>query len=130
GGGGGGAGAGQPPKAKMSSPSSIGPGEGQLNLIAWEGYAQPLWVKPFKALTGCQVNAKYAGSSNQMVALMKNGGGGQYDMVSASGDATLRLIYGGDVRPVNNDPIPDGKHFIPQLQDPPPHTVNRRHHGS
>src|SRR6266516_1072931 len=128
-GGGSGGGAGQPPTANMSTPSSIGPGEGQLNLIAWEGYAQPLWVKPFKDQTGCQVNAKYAGSSNQMVALMKNGGGGQYDMVSASGDATLRLIYGGDVRPVNTDLIPDWKNFIPQLQSPPHNTVNGVHYG-
>ena len=77
----------------------IGKGEGQLNLIAWEGYAQPQWVKPFEQQTGCQVNAKYAGSSSEMVSLMANGGGGQYDLVSASGDADLRLIYGGDVKP-------------------------------
>ena len=48
----------------------IGPGEGQLNLIAWEGYLQPQWVKPFEQQTGCQVNAKYAGSSDEMVALI------------------------------------------------------------
>ena len=91
-------------------PTSIGKGEGQLNLIAWEGYAQPQWVKPFEKQTGCQVNAKYAGSSSEMVSLMANGGGGQYDLVSASGDADLRLIYGGDVRPINivADPVLEG----------------------
>src|ERR1700682_6761825 len=78
-------------------PTSIGNGEGQLNLVAWEGYAQPEWVKPFEAATGCQVHAKYAGSSDEMVTLMRQGGGSQYDMVSASGDASLRLIRGGDV---------------------------------
>ena len=65
-------------------------GRGPLNLIAWEGYPQPQWVKPFEEQTGCTVHAKYAGSSDEMVALMKHGGGGQYDMVSASGDADLR----------------------------------------
>ena len=85
----------------MAPQKSIGKGEGQLNLIAWEGYAQPQWVKPFEKQTGCTVNAKYAGSSSEMVSLMANGGGGQYDLVSASGDADLRLIYGGDVKPVN-----------------------------
>jgi putative spermidine/putrescine transport system substrate-binding protein len=129
GGGGGGSNAGQPPTANMSVPSSIGKGEGQLNVIAWEGYAQPLWVRPFQAQTGCMVNAKYAGSSNQMVALMADGGGGQYDLVSASGDASLRLIYGGDVRPVNIDLIPDWKNFIPQLQSPPHNTINGVHYG-
>ncbi len=72
----------------------IGNGEGTLNVVAWEGYAQDDWVKPFEAATGCQVHAKYAGSSDEMVALMRSGGGNQYDVVSASGDATLRLIYG------------------------------------
>ena len=99
---GGGAVAGQTvPTANLPVLQKIGKGEGQLNLIAWEGYLQPLWVKPFEQQTGCQVNAKYAGSSDEMVALMKNGGGGQYDMVSSSGDADLRIIYAGDARPVN-----------------------------
>src|SRR5947208_9864055 len=82
-------------------PQKIGPGEGKLNVIAWEGYTQPQWVKPFEQQTGCQVSAKYGGSSNEMVTLMRQGGGSQYDMVSASGDASLRLIRGGDVQPVN-----------------------------
>ena len=52
----------------------IGKGEGTLNVVAWEGYAQDDWVKPFEAATGCMVHAKYAGSSDEMVALMRNGG--------------------------------------------------------
>src|SRR5262249_43018433 len=71
------------PTANLPVLQKIGKGEGQLNLIAWEGYLDPIWVKPFQQQTGCQVNAKYAGSSDEMVALMKNGGGGQYDMVSS-----------------------------------------------
>ncbi len=94
------------PEANAAVPSAVGKGEGHLNLIAWEGYAQPQWVKPFEASTGCQVSTKYAGSSSEMVSLMANGGGGQYDLVSASGDADLRLIYGGDVRPINISLIP------------------------
>ena len=42
-----------PPTQNMSPQKSIGKGEGQLNLIAWEGYAQPEWVKPFEKATGC-----------------------------------------------------------------------------
>ncbi|HUO69337.1 MAG TPA: ABC transporter substrate-binding protein [Solirubrobacteraceae bacterium] len=110
-------------------PTSIGKGEGQLNVIAWEGYTQPQWVKPFEQQTGCQVNAKYAGSSDEMVTLMRSGGGSQYDLVSASGDASLRLIKGGDVAPVNVNLIPDWKNFIPQLQSPPHNTVNGVHYG-
>ena len=80
-------------------------------MIAWEGYTQAQWVKPFEKQTGCTVHAKYAGSSDEMVALMRSGGGSQYDMVSASGDASLRLIYGGDVQPVDPSKIPDFKNF-------------------
>ena len=107
-----------PPTQNMAPQKSIGKGEGQLNLIAWEGYTQAQWVKPFEQQTGCQVNAKYAGSSSEMVSLMANGGGGQYDLVSASGDADLRLIYGGDVKPVNISLIPAWKQFRPFLAEP------------
>jgi putative spermidine/putrescine transport system substrate-binding protein len=115
--------------ASSKLPTSIGKGEGELNLVAWEGYAQPEWVKPFEAATGCVVHAKYAGSSDEMVTLMRQGGGEQYDMVSASGDATLRLISGGDVQAMNVSLVPEWKNFIPQLQSPPHNTVNGVHYG-
>jgi putative spermidine/putrescine transport system substrate-binding protein len=117
------------PAAGISSGSGIGKGEGQLNLVAWEGYTQPQWVKPFQKATGCQVHAKYAGSSDEMVTLMRQGGGSQYDMVSASGDASLRLIYGKDVQPVNPALIPDFKNFIPALKSPPHNTIGGKHYG-
>jgi putative spermidine/putrescine transport system substrate-binding protein len=112
-----------------SLPTSIGPGEGTLNLVAWEGYAQDQWVKPFTQKTGCVVHRKYAGSSDEMVTLMRQGGGSQYDLVSASGDASLRLIAGKDVQPVNPALIPDFKDFIPQLKAPPHNTVDGVHYG-
>jgi putative spermidine/putrescine transport system substrate-binding protein len=112
----------------MKPQASIGSGEGQLNLVAWSGYAESQWVKPFEQQTGCQVHPKYADSSDEMVTLM-NSGGGQYDMVSASGDADLRLIYGGAVKPVNVDLIPDYQNFFPQFQSPPFNTIDGVHYG-
>ncbi len=106
--------------------SKVGKAEGQLNLIAWEGYVQPQWTKPFQTKTGCHVHAKYAGSSDEMVTLMRTG---QYDGVSASGDATLRLIYGGDARAIDPNLIPDWKNFIPALKGPPHNTVKGVHYG-
>ena len=107
------------PRRESSSAASgpsmitkIGKNEGALNLIAWEGYTQPQWVKPFTKATGCKVQAKYGGSSDEMVTLMRTGGG-QYDAVSASGDASLRLILGKDVRPIDPKLMPDFKNFIP-----------------
>ena len=118
-----------PPTAGMTPQTSIGKGEGKLNLIAWEGYLAPAWVKPFERSTGCVINTKYAGSSGEMVSLMAGGGGGQYDLVSASGDADLRLIYGGDVKPVNMKLIPSWKQLRPFLQSPAFNTIDGVHYG-
>src|SRR6266542_5356790 len=119
----------QVPTANLPVPKSIGKGEGTLNLIAWEGYLQPLWVKPFQNQTGCQVHATYAGTPDQMVTLMKNGGGGQYDMVSSSGAADLRIMYAGDARPVNVGLVPGWKDFFPAFQSPAFNTVGGVHYG-
>jgi putative spermidine/putrescine transport system substrate-binding protein len=125
----GGGGKSGPSSEGQGLPQSIGKGEGKLTLVAWEGYTEPQWVKPFEQQTGCKVQAKYAGSSDEMVTLMRQGGGGQYDMVSASGDASLRLIKGGDVQPVNVDLVPDWKNFIEVLKSPPHNTVDGKHYG-
>ena len=94
------------PAARL--PQSIGAGEGQLDIIAWAGYAENgsndpkvNWVAPFEQQTGCKVNVKVGNTSDEMVQLMKTG---QYDGVSASGDADLRLIVGGDVAPGEHRP--------------------------
>jgi len=115
----GGGGSGSVPKIPMQE--KLGKTEGQLNLVVWAGYAEDGsddksvdWVHPFEQQTGCQVNAKIADTSDQMVALMKTG---QYDGVSASGDATLRLIYGGQVAPVNTSLVPNYKTISPFLKD-------------
>jgi putative spermidine/putrescine transport system substrate-binding protein len=114
-------------KSESELPTSIGAGEGELSLVAWEGYAQDEWVKPFEQETGCMVKKKYAGSSDEMVTLMRSGAG--YDMVSASGDASLRLINGGDVQEVNPELIPDYENFIEALKSPPHNTVDGKHYG-
>src|SRR5512147_3295797 len=80
----------------LKAPTKLGETEGQVNLIAWAGYVEDGsndpkadWVSDFEKQTGCQVHSKVAASSDEMVKLMKTG---EYDAVSASGDASLRLI--------------------------------------
>jgi putative spermidine/putrescine transport system substrate-binding protein len=126
----GGAGAAPP---KLSALQSLGKGEGALNLIAWAGYAEDgsndpkvNWVGPFEQQTGCKVNVKIGNTSDEMVQLMKTG---EYDGVSASGDADLRLIYGGDVAPVNTALVPNYKDLSPFLKMTNYNSVNGVSYG-
>ncbi|MFN2489987.1 MAG: ABC transporter substrate-binding protein [Actinomycetota bacterium] len=117
-------------------PQEIGEGEGELNLIAWSGYVESGtndkafdWVTPFEKKTGCKVNVKYGDTSDEMVTLMKQGGGTVYDGVSASGDASNRLIAGGDVAEINTELIPGYADVMPSLESPGHNTVDGKHYG-
>jgi putative spermidine/putrescine transport system substrate-binding protein len=109
---------------------SVGASQGgTLKMIAWDGYLDAKWVTPFEKQSGCKIQGKVAGSSSEMVSLMRQGGGSQYDMVSASGDASLRLIYGGYVQPVDVSKIPEWKQFQGPFKSPPNNTVDGKHYG-
>jgi putative spermidine/putrescine transport system substrate-binding protein len=119
-------------------PTAIGPGEGEVDIIVWAGYAEDGsnvkeydWVHPFIAANAdcAKVNVKPADTSDAMVSLMQGGGGGLYDGVSASGDASNTLIARGDVAEVNVDLIPDFKDITPFLQSPAHNTVGGKHYG-
>jgi putative spermidine/putrescine transport system substrate-binding protein len=112
---------------KIAALSALGTGEGQVNVVAWAGYAEDGtndktvdWVHPFEKDSGCKVNVKVAGTSDEMVSLMKTG---EYDTVSASGDASLRLIYGGDVAPVNTSLISNYADIFDGLKNKPWNSV-------
>lgn len=112
---------------------SIGAGEGSVDLIAWAGYTEDGstdpkvdWVTDFEKETGCQVNVKVGNTSDEMVTLMRTG---NYDSVSASGDATLRLIAAGDVAPVNTDLIENYADVFEGLKDQPHNSVDGQMYG-
>jgi putative spermidine/putrescine transport system substrate-binding protein len=112
---------------------SIGAGEGAVDIVAWPGYIErgetdPAydWVTDFEAKTGCKVNIKTANTSDEMVALMNEGG---FDLVTASGDASLRLIAGKRVQEINTSLIPSWGKVDVRLQDAPWHTVEGKHYG-
>jgi putative spermidine/putrescine transport system substrate-binding protein len=114
--------------------TEIGDGEGAVSIIAWAGYIEdgstdPAydWVTGFETATGCQVTVKTAATSDEMVALMQ--GSNEYDLVTASGDASLRLIAGGTVQEVNTDLIPSWNKVDPRLQEAPWHFVDGKHYG-
>jgi putative spermidine/putrescine transport system substrate-binding protein len=83
-------------------------------------------VTDFEKKTQCKVNIKTAGTSDEMVALMNEGG---FDLVTASGDASLRLISGKRVQAINPDLIPSWKTVDERLQNAPWHTVGGVHYG-
>ncbi|MBW3806226.1 ABC transporter substrate-binding protein [Aeromonas jandaei] len=108
-------------------------GEGQVDIVAWAGYVERGetdknydWVTGFEQTTGCKVTVKTAATSDEMVALMNEGG---FDLVTASGDASLRLIAGGKVQPLDLSRIPSWSKVDPRLQNAPWHTVNGKHYG-
>ncbi|WP_328185833.1 ABC transporter substrate-binding protein [Marinobacter sp. OP 3.4] len=112
---------------------SVGAGEGAVDIVAWPGYIERGetdenydWVTGFEEETGCEVRVKTANTSDEMVALMNEGG---FDLVTASGDASLRIIYGDRVQPVNTDLIPSWNTIDDRLKDAPWHTVDGVHYG-
>jgi putative spermidine/putrescine transport system substrate-binding protein len=114
--------------AQQAPMQSVGEGEGEVDIIAWPGYIErgdtdPAydWVTQFEADTGCKVNVKTAATSDEMVALMNEG---RYDLVTASGDASLRLVAGGRVQPLNLDLIPSWNTVDERLQNAPWFTVD------
>lgn len=112
---------------------TLGAGEGQVNIVAWPGYIErgetdPAfdWVSKFEEKSGCKVQIKTANTSDEMVALMNEGG---FDLVTASGDASLRLIAGNRVQEVNTDLVPSWNTVDERLKDAPWHTVDGKHFG-
>jgi putative spermidine/putrescine transport system substrate-binding protein len=120
-------------QAQKAPMQAIGKGEGQVDIVAWAGYIERGatdknfdWVTEFEKKTGCKVNVKTAGTSDEMVALMNEGG---FDLVTASGDASTRLIRGKKVQPININLIPSYKNIDPRLQKAPWHFENGQHFG-
>ena len=127
--------------AGCSAPASSGPtmltklgdNEKSLTLLGWPGYAEdgtndPAtdWVTPFETDTGCQVTFKSYGTSDEALSLFKTG---DYDAIAASGDATLRLIAGGYVQPLNTDLIPSYAGVYDFLKNRDWNTVDGKNYG-
>jgi len=122
------------PAALADKLDKLGTPEGQVSIVAWPGYiergetdAKFDWVSAFEKSSGCEVQVKTANTSDEMVALMNEGG---FDLVTASGDASLRLIAGKRVQEVNPDLIPSWKHIDERLKSAPWHTVDGKHYGT
>jgi putative spermidine/putrescine transport system substrate-binding protein len=112
----------------------LGKLEGEVSIVAWPGYIERGasdkaydWVTGFEKATKCKVVVKTAGTSDEMVSLMNQGG---YDLVTASGDASLRLVYGKKIQPINTKLIPSFGTVDKRLQNAAWHTVGGVHYGT
>lgn len=108
--------------------TELGEGEGSVEIVAWAGYVEdgsndPAidWVSDFEEATGCEVNVTLGNTSDEMFTLMQTG---NYDLVSASGDASNRLIASGTVQPINLNLIPNYADVFEGLKDQPHNTVD------
>ncbi|WP_309712758.1 ABC transporter substrate-binding protein [Pseudolysinimonas sp.] len=114
-------------------PAELGEFEGSVSILAWPGYVEdgsndPAvdWVSSFEEETGCEVESQAYGTSDEAVNLVRSGG---YDVVAASGDATLRLIAAGDVAPVNTDLIPSYEGVFDFLKEQAWNSVDGQSYG-
>jgi len=118
-----------------STISAVGQGEGKVTVLAWPGYVEDGttspdvdWVSSFEQETGCQVTVQTFGTSDEAFTLFQTNPT-QYDVISASGDATLRLVAGGFVQPVNVELIPSYAEIFADLKDKDYNTVDGVHYG-
>jgi putative spermidine/putrescine transport system substrate-binding protein len=119
--------------APATTAAGIGAGEGALTLVIWAGYAERGaadkaydWVTPFETKTGCKVTTQDMTDSNNGVSLIQSG---QYDGISASGDATTRLIEGGLVAPIDTSILPNYANVFDGLKNLPHNTVDGVNYG-
>ncbi len=117
----------------LAQVQALGEPEGELNIVAWPGFierGQTMeafdWVTSFEEATGCQVKVKTANTSDEMVALMNEG---RFDLVTASGDASLRLVAGNRVQPINLSLIPSWDTVDDRLKNAPWYVVDGVHYG-
>jgi putative spermidine/putrescine transport system substrate-binding protein len=123
------------PSASSNVPTSIGEGEGELTVLAWPGYVEDGstspdydWVTPFEDETGCQVSVQVFGTSDEAFSIFTSTPE-QYDVISASGDASLRLVRAGYVQPVNVDLFENYADIFEALKNKPYNTVDGVNYG-
>lgn len=114
---------------------ALGEGEGALTILEWPGYVEDGstypefdWVHPFEEQTGCDITFQNFGTSDEAFSLFTTNPD-QYDVISASGDASKRLALAGFVQPVNVDLVPNYADVYSSLKDQPYNTFDGVHYG-
>jgi spermidine/putrescine-binding protein len=100
-----------------------------LNLLVWEGYADPSFVQAFEEQNHCKVSASYMGSSDELVAKLRGGSSGNYDVISPSSDVATSIATAGLAAPLDLSKIPSYTQLSPQLTSLPLVHVNGQVYG-
>ena len=95
-----------------------------LNLLVWEGYADPLFVKAFEEQNHCKVSASYMGSSDELVAKLRGGSAGNYDVISPSSDVATMISEAELAAPLDLAKLPSYEQLSPKLRSMPLVRVN------
>src|SRR6059058_566271 len=100
-----------------------------LNLLVWEGYADPSFVKGFEDQYHCKVSASYMGTSDELVAKLRGGSAGNYDVISPSSDVATTIATAGLATPLDLTRIPSYSQLSPQLTSLPLVKANGNTYG-
>ena len=118
---------------KTEAVEEIGKTEGKVSILAWPGYVEdgtndPAvdWVSAFEKDTGCEVTSKVYGTSDEALNLAKSG---EYDVIAASGDLSLRLIASKDAQEINTDLVPNYEKVFDFLKDTEWNSVDGKNYG-
>jgi putative spermidine/putrescine transport system substrate-binding protein/spermidine/putrescine transport system substrate-binding protein len=90
-----------------------------LNLLVWEGYADPSYVEAFEEQCGCKVSASYMGSSDELVAKLRGGSASNYDVISPSSDVATMIATTGLAAPLDLTKLPSYGELAPKLTSLP-----------
>jgi len=100
-----------------------------LNLLVWEGYADPSYVKAFEEQCGCKVSASYMGSSDELVAKLRGGSASNYDVISPSSDVATMIATTGLAAPLDLTKLPSYGQLAPKLTSLPLVKTNGQVYG-
>lgn len=90
-----------------------------LNLLVWEGYADPSFLQGFEKACNCKVNAAYMGTSDELVGKLRGGASSNYDVISPSSDVASMLAHSGLIAPIDLSKVGNYAQLSPQLTSLP-----------
>jgi len=100
-----------------------------LSLLVWEGYADPSFVHAFEEQNHCKISASYMGSSDELVAKLRGGSAGNYDVIFPSSDVATSIATAGLAAPLDLSKIPSYSQLSPQLTSLPLVRTNNQVYG-